>query len=126
MKLFKTENFKKSQNVDKTEKNYLKLEKFGQAHDNICRWVNGSFYFTFYSKVQEGDQIVLESVKFPGQYLHSSYPYKMDNFINYGSEINIGVERSGCTLVHFFRPSQQTNCMLRVCRSFYIFTISLA
>ena len=89
------------------------------------RSLNVSFYFTFSSKVQEGDQIVLESVKFPGQYLHSSYPYKMDNFINYGSEINIGVERSGCTLVHFFRPSPQTNCMLRVCRSFNILTVGL-
>ena len=35
-------------------------------------------------QVQEGDSIVLESVKSPGQYLHSSAPYQIDNFHDKG------------------------------------------
>lgn len=44
--------------------------------------------------VQEGDQIVLESVKTRGQYLHTSSPYKLDNLVPKGQ-----------VFLFIFRPS---------------------
>ncbi len=35
-------------------------------------------------QIQESDQVVLESIKSPGQFLHSSAPYQLDHFISSG------------------------------------------
>ncbi|WAR13356.1 ITPR1-like protein, partial [Mya arenaria] len=50
--------------------------------------------------VQIYDQIVFESIKSPGHFLHASSGFQIDHF-THGSEINLGVERSGFTLVRF-------------------------
>ncbi|KAH9502988.1 hypothetical protein Btru_072533, partial [Bulinus truncatus] len=52
--------------------------------------------------VQLYDQIVFESVKSPGHYFHASDPYQIDSF-SYGSELNLGVERSSFTLIGSYR-----------------------
>ncbi|VDI71716.1 Hypothetical predicted protein [Mytilus galloprovincialis] len=50
--------------------------------------------------VQIYDQIVYESIKSPGHFFHASQPFNVDHF-TYGSEINLGVERSGFSLIRF-------------------------
>ncbi|XP_076109900.1 inositol 1,4,5-trisphosphate-gated calcium channel ITPR2-like isoform X1 [Mytilus galloprovincialis] len=52
--------------------------------------------------VQLYDQVMLESIKSPGHFLHASEPYQIDHFTN-ASELNLGVERSSFTLVGSFR-----------------------
>ncbi|XP_074650375.1 inositol 1,4,5-trisphosphate-gated calcium channel ITPR3-like [Tubulanus polymorphus] len=53
--------------------------------------------------VQIYDQIVLESVKSAGQCFHASIPWQIDHF-HYGSELNLGIERTGFTLIKSFKP----------------------
>ncbi|CAC5357472.1 unnamed protein product [Mytilus coruscus] len=52
--------------------------------------------------VQLYDQVMLESIKSPGHFLHASEPYRIDHF-TIASELNLGVERSSFTLVGSFR-----------------------
>ncbi|XP_035825085.1 inositol 1,4,5-trisphosphate receptor type 3 isoform X3 [Aplysia californica] len=52
--------------------------------------------------VQLYDQIVFESVKSPGHYFHTSEPFQIDHF-QWGSELNLGVERSSFTLIGSYR-----------------------
>ncbi|XP_021341779.1 inositol 1,4,5-trisphosphate receptor type 2-like [Mizuhopecten yessoensis] len=52
--------------------------------------------------VQIYDQIVFESIKSPGHFFHASSAYQIDH-ITHGSEVNLGVERSGFTLVRFHK-----------------------
>ncbi|KAL3860316.1 hypothetical protein ACJMK2_010455, partial [Sinanodonta woodiana] len=54
--------------------------------------------------VQLFDQIVYESIKSPGHYFHTSQPSQID-YISWGSELNLGVERSSFTLIGSFRES---------------------
>ncbi|GFN95264.1 inositol 1,4,5-trisphosphate receptor type 1 [Plakobranchus ocellatus] len=54
--------------------------------------------------VQIYDQIVFESIKSPGHFFHASAPFEIDH-LTYGSELNLGVERSGFTLVRFCKEN---------------------
>ncbi|XP_071176008.1 inositol 1,4,5-trisphosphate-gated calcium channel ITPR2-like isoform X12 [Mytilus edulis] len=58
--------------------------------------------------VQLFDQIVFESMKSPGHYFHTSESYQIDHF-TFGSELNLGVERSSYTLIGSYReiPEQE-------------------
>lgn len=56
--------------------------------------------------VQIYDQIVFESIKSPGHYFHASQSFHIDHF-TYGSEVNLGVERSGFTLVRFAKENPE-------------------
>ncbi|KAL4233979.1 hypothetical protein ACF0H5_005634 [Mactra antiquata] len=63
--------------------------------------------------VQIYDQIVFESVKSPGHFIHASQFYQIDNF-TFGSELNLGVERSGFTLIRYQkRPAEDTLSFVR-------------
>ncbi|XP_064638087.1 inositol 1,4,5-trisphosphate receptor type 2-like isoform X2 [Lineus longissimus] len=53
--------------------------------------------------VQIYDQIVLESVKSVGQYFHASMPWQID-YDTFGSELNLGIERTGFTLIKTCKP----------------------
>ncbi|CAD5116200.1 DgyrCDS5116 [Dimorphilus gyrociliatus] len=53
--------------------------------------------------VQIGDQIVLESVKCNGQYLHSSAIFTIDHVVGRGSELNLAVDQTGFTVVRYSR-----------------------
>ncbi|XP_060075349.1 inositol 1,4,5-trisphosphate receptor type 1-like [Ylistrum balloti] len=52
--------------------------------------------------VQLFDQIVFESVKSHGHYFHASESFQIDHF-TFGSELNLGVERSSFTLIGCYR-----------------------
>ncbi|ESO91009.1 hypothetical protein LOTGIDRAFT_163525 [Lottia gigantea] len=54
--------------------------------------------------VQIYDQIVFESIKSPGHYFHGSVPFQID-ISTFGSELNLGVERSGFTLVRYCKEN---------------------
>lgn len=56
--------------------------------------------------VQIGDQIVLESVKCTGQYLHSSAIFTIDHVVGRGSELNLAVDQTGFTVVRFSRAQK--------------------
>jgi inositol 1,4,5-triphosphate receptor type 1 len=62
--------------------------------------------------VQLFDQIICESVKSPGQYFHASAPWKIDNF-SIGSELNLGIQPAGFTVVKSYRPSEEYKEYLR-------------
>ncbi|XP_060552412.1 inositol 1,4,5-trisphosphate receptor type 2-like [Ruditapes philippinarum] len=63
--------------------------------------------------VQIYDQIVFESVKSPGHFIHASSPFQIDHF-TFGSEFNLGVERSGFTLIRFRkRPPTESLIYIR-------------
>ncbi|KAK0061845.1 inositol 1 4 5-trisphosphate receptor type 2, partial [Biomphalaria pfeifferi] len=62
--------------------------------------------------VQLYDQIVFESVKSPGHYFHASEAYQIDHF-SYGSELNLGVERSSFTLIGSFRDHPEESRFVR-------------
>ncbi|ESN99532.1 hypothetical protein HELRODRAFT_176697 [Helobdella robusta] len=63
--------------------------------------------------VQIFDQIIFESVKSPGQFFHVSAPWKIDNF-SVGSELNLGVQPAGFTVVKCYRHSDEQKEYLRV------------
>ncbi|CAE1323874.1 unnamed protein product [Acanthosepion pharaonis] len=63
--------------------------------------------------VQIYDQIVFESIKSPGHYFHASQSFHIDHF-TYGSEVNLGVERSGFTLVRFAKENPELAHFVRV------------
>ncbi|KAK2140830.1 hypothetical protein LSH36_1236g00007 [Paralvinella palmiformis] len=56
--------------------------------------------------VQVFDQIILESVKSPGQFFHASAAWKIDHF-TIGSELNLGIQPAGFTVVKSSRPVEQ-------------------
>ncbi|KAH3824458.1 hypothetical protein DPMN_126294 [Dreissena polymorpha] len=60
--------------------------------------------------VQIYDQIVFESIKSPGHFLHASSAFQIDHF-TVGSEINLGVERSGFTLIRFRKMATQDSAL---------------
>nr|XP_022341730.1 inositol 1,4,5-trisphosphate receptor type 2-like isoform X3 [Crassostrea virginica] len=62
--------------------------------------------------VQLFDQIVFESVKSHGHYFHASEPFQIDHF-SYGSELNLGVERSSFTLIGSYRQLQEQDRFVR-------------
>ncbi|XP_062618413.1 inositol 1,4,5-trisphosphate receptor type 1-like [Saccostrea cucullata] len=62
--------------------------------------------------VQLFDQIVFESVKSHGHYFHASEPFQIDHF-SYGSELNLGVERSSFTLIGSYRELQEQEKFVR-------------
>ncbi|XP_064599288.1 inositol 1,4,5-trisphosphate receptor type 1-like [Liolophura sinensis] len=62
--------------------------------------------------VQIFDQIVFESVKSPGHYFHASLPYQI-NYNTVGSELNLGVERSGFTLIGSYRETSDQEKFVR-------------
>ncbi|CAH1800294.1 unnamed protein product [Owenia fusiformis] len=62
--------------------------------------------------VQILDQVIFESAKTPGQYFHASAPYKIDHFST-GSELNLGVDMAGFTVVKHYRPSEETDNVIR-------------
>nr|XP_019924346.2 inositol 1,4,5-trisphosphate receptor type 1 isoform X2 [Crassostrea gigas] len=62
--------------------------------------------------VQLFDQIVFESVKSHGHYFHASEPFQIDHF-SYGSELNLGVERSSFTLIGSYRALQEQDRFVR-------------
>ncbi|XP_074663089.1 inositol 1,4,5-trisphosphate-gated calcium channel ITPR3-like [Tubulanus polymorphus] len=53
--------------------------------------------------IQIFDQVVLESIKSPGHYLHASNPFQIDYF-TFGSELNLGVEGAGFTVIKNYSP----------------------
>ncbi|ESN99319.1 hypothetical protein HELRODRAFT_162842 [Helobdella robusta] len=55
--------------------------------------------------VQVLDQIILESFKSLGQFFHASTAWKIDHF-NTGSELNLGIQPAGFTVVKSSRPSK--------------------
>ncbi|CAH1798283.1 unnamed protein product [Owenia fusiformis] len=80
--------------------------------------------------IQIYDQIVFESVKSPGQFFHASAPWRIDHY-SYGmlpppkeqrvgkdhyfmrSELNLGVEQTGFTLVKCGKPSEEDEKFLK-------------
>ncbi|KAI0227414.1 hypothetical protein LSAT2_022123 [Lamellibrachia satsuma] len=56
--------------------------------------------------VQIFDQITFESVKSPGQFFHASSAWKIDHF-TVGSEVNLGIQPAGFTVVRTCRPTQE-------------------
>ncbi|XP_055955374.1 inositol 1,4,5-trisphosphate receptor type 1 [Patella vulgata] len=62
--------------------------------------------------VQIYDQIVFESIKSPGHYFHGSQPYHID-LNTFGSELNLGVERSGFTLVRFCKENPEIDLFVK-------------
>ncbi|KAK3086885.1 hypothetical protein FSP39_024881 [Pinctada imbricata] len=62
--------------------------------------------------VQIYDQIVFESIKSPGHFFHASQPFQIDHF-TFGSEVNLGVERSGFTLVRYHHGIQEHDPYVR-------------
>ncbi|XP_059139568.1 inositol 1,4,5-trisphosphate receptor type 1-like isoform X3 [Physella acuta] len=62
--------------------------------------------------VQLYDQIVFESVKSPGHYFHASESFQIDHY-TFGSELNLGVERSSFTLIGSFRDRPEQNRFVR-------------
>ncbi|CAH1798712.1 unnamed protein product [Owenia fusiformis] len=55
--------------------------------------------------VQIYDQIILESIKSPGQFFHASDAFRIDNFCT-GAELNLGVLPSGYTVIKSYRPTE--------------------
>ncbi|KAK7504550.1 hypothetical protein BaRGS_00004036, partial [Batillaria attramentaria] len=62
--------------------------------------------------VQIYDQIVFESIKSPGHYYHASQPFQIEHF-TFGSELNLGVERSGFTLVRFCKENPELDLLVK-------------
>ncbi|KAK3610320.1 hypothetical protein CHS0354_029790 [Potamilus streckersoni] len=62
--------------------------------------------------VQIYDQIVFESIKSPGHFFHASAPFQIDH-MTLGSEVNLGVERSGFTLIRFQKESLEPDVYVR-------------
>ncbi|KAL5022859.1 hypothetical protein ScPMuIL_002014, partial [Solemya velum] len=62
--------------------------------------------------VQIFDQIVFESIKSPGHFFHASSQFQIDHFTE-GSEVNLGVERSGFTLVRFHKEVSEVDLYVR-------------
>ncbi|XP_078335085.1 inositol 1,4,5-trisphosphate-gated calcium channel ITPR2-like [Crassostrea virginica] len=62
--------------------------------------------------VQIYDQIVFESIKSPGHFFHASSPFQIDHS-TYGSEVNLGVERSGFTLVRYHKGISEHDQFVR-------------
>lgn len=54
----------------------------------------------------------MESVKSPGQYLHASAPYKVDYWTT-ASEINLGIQPAGLTVVKSWRPTVSEENIVR-------------
>ncbi|XP_064627454.1 inositol 1,4,5-trisphosphate receptor type 1-like isoform X9 [Lineus longissimus] len=53
--------------------------------------------------IQIFDQVVLESIKSPGHFMHASAPYQID-YLTFGSELNLGVEAAGFTVIKNYSP----------------------
>ncbi|BFZ19740.1 hypothetical protein BsWGS_22779 [Bradybaena similaris] len=62
--------------------------------------------------VQIYDQIIFESIKSPGHFFHASVGFQIDHF-NFGSELNLGVERSGFTLVRFCKENPDLDLFVK-------------
>ncbi|KAK3085572.1 hypothetical protein FSP39_005468 [Pinctada imbricata] len=62
--------------------------------------------------VQLFDQIVFESVKSHGHYFHASESFQIDHF-SFGSELNLGVERSSFTLIGSYRELPEQDRFVR-------------
>ncbi|XP_071092410.1 inositol 1,4,5-trisphosphate-gated calcium channel ITPR3-like isoform X4 [Haliotis cracherodii] len=62
--------------------------------------------------VQIYDQICFESIKSPGHYFHASTPFQIDT-ANFGSELNLGVERTGFTLVRFCKENPELDLFVK-------------
>ncbi|XP_041376656.1 inositol 1,4,5-trisphosphate receptor type 1-like [Gigantopelta aegis] len=62
--------------------------------------------------VQIYDQIVFESIKSPGHYFHASQGFQVDHF-TFGSELNLGVERSGFSLVRFCQENPEVELYVK-------------
>ncbi|KAL4234550.1 hypothetical protein ACF0H5_006191 [Mactra antiquata] len=95
------------------DKNYMKVS----LHDFNAK--NAQFRILPRYKVKsEGevvqlyDQIVFESVKSPGHYFHASEPHQID-YKSYGSELNLGVERSSFTLIGSYREALEPERFVR-------------
>ncbi|XP_052817063.1 inositol 1,4,5-trisphosphate receptor type 3-like isoform X2 [Mya arenaria] len=95
------------------DKNYMKVS----LHDFNAK--NAQFRILPRYKVKsEGevvqlyDQIVFESVKSPGHYFHASESHQID-YKSYGSELNLGVERSSFTLIGSFRETLEQERFVR-------------
>ncbi|CAD5118285.1 DgyrCDS6999 [Dimorphilus gyrociliatus] len=63
-------------------------------------------------KVEFKDEILFESVKMYGSYLHVSYLHNIDNFTR-GSEVNLGVDYTYFSIKLHFRPSEKNEKYLR-------------
>ncbi|XP_055891550.1 inositol 1,4,5-trisphosphate receptor type 1-like isoform X4 [Biomphalaria glabrata] len=62
--------------------------------------------------VQIYDQIIFESIKSPGHFFHASSGFQVDHF-TFGSELNLGVERSGFTLVRFCKENPELELFVK-------------
>ncbi|XP_076470932.1 inositol 1,4,5-trisphosphate-gated calcium channel ITPR2-like isoform X2 [Babylonia areolata] len=62
--------------------------------------------------VQIFDQIVFESIKSPGHFYHASQAFQVEH-LTYGSELNLGVERSGFTLVRFCKENPELDLLVK-------------
>ncbi|XP_077862152.1 inositol 1,4,5-trisphosphate-gated calcium channel ITPR1-like [Saccoglossus kowalevskii] len=73
-------------------------------------------------KVHVDDQIVLESVKTAGQYLHVSHNIFGPAFVNSDSfELNLSVRKSGFTLVRYYKPDVEHSGILKAGSLFRLF-----
>lgn len=64
-------------------------------------------------QVQVYDQVILESVKSPGQYFHASSSFKIDHFTS-GSELNLGIQPAGFTLIKSVHNTEEGKRLLKV------------
>ncbi|KAH9498185.1 hypothetical protein Btru_007906 [Bulinus truncatus] len=62
--------------------------------------------------VQIYDQIIFESIKSPGHFFHASSGFQVDHF-TFGSELNLGVERSGFTLIRFCKENPELDLYVK-------------
>ncbi|XP_074653546.1 inositol 1,4,5-trisphosphate-gated calcium channel ITPR2-like [Tubulanus polymorphus] len=70
--------------------------------------------------VQYRDIVVFESVKSPGQFLHSSAPWEIYPGFT-GSELNLGIERTGFVLHKCYSPKPGENDLIRSGSMFRLF-----